>query len=478
MSKRIKEIILHKSIKDVNFAKEVMSNLPKQLFSDESEAMKYIYTAIKRKANTTDHISSESLAIKIEDLMSKNKCSEDDITNTISYMDSLLTVELDDKDQSLNSEIDKYVKTELSKQVLTEFIIENKQEDSDNLNELVQKLKEIDVKNIGGNSGEFIDFFEDVEEKKNLLSHISKNKFPTGIYSIDEQIEGGIARGEVGLIMAPTGRGKSLMASNLAKNYVRSGLNVLYIALEENMDRMVLRAEQQMLGVDKNQLISQDMRLNEKFYEAIQDKYKENRPYLGNYYLSKHMPQQVSPNDLEQIIVNTTIKKDKRIDVVIIDYPHLMRNPYARSYSESDAGGKLFEEIRRLSQQYNFVCWTLAQTNRTAYGADTITSEHVEGSRKILNAVEVAFAVNQKEEEFKNGFLRLYLDKIRNSSNTGDRFVYLKVEPSKMRVRDETEEEKVEHKQLLLDNKEQSNTFTKKQDKVQAINNSFGGIEI
>ena len=155
-----------------------------------------------------------------------------------------------------------------------------------------------------------------------------------------------------------------------------------------------------------------------------------------------------------------------------------MRNPYARSYSESDAGGKLFEEIRRLSQQYNFVCWTLAQTNRTAYGADTITSEHVEGSRKILNAVEVAFAVNQKEEEFKNGFLRLYLDKIRNSSNTGDRFVYLKVEPSKMRVRDETEEEKVEHKQLLSDNKEQSNTFTKKQDKVQAINNSFGGIEI
>lgn len=478
MSKRIKEIILHKSIKDVNFAKEVMSNLPKQLFSDESEAMKYIYTAIKRKANTTDHISSESLAIKIEDLMSKNKCSEDDITNTISYMDKLLTVELDDKDQSLNSEIDKYVKTELSKQVLTEFIIENKQEDADNLNELVQKLKEIDVKNIGGNSGEFIDFFEDIEEKKNLLSHISKNKFPTGIYSIDEQIEGGIARGEVGLIMAPTGRGKSLMASNLAKNYVRSGLNVLYIALEENMDRMVLRAEQQMLGVDKNQLISQDMRLNEKFYEAIQDKYKENRPYLGNYYLSKHMPQQVSPNDLEQIIVNTTIKKDKRIDVVIIDYPHLMRNPYARNYSESDAGGKLFEEIRRLSQQYNFVCWTLAQTNRTAYGADTITSEHVEGSRKILNAVEVAFAVNQKEEEFKNGFLRLYLDKIRNSSNTGERFVYLKVEPSKMRVRDETEEEKVEHKQLLSDNKEQSNTFTKKQDKVQAINNSFGGIEI
>lgn len=479
MSKRIKEVILHKSMNDINFAREVLTNLPKHLFSDESEEMKYIYTAIKRKSHTSEHISTESLAIKIEDIMTKNKCEEDTITNTIQYMDNLTKVKLDNEDDSINSEINKYVKTEMSKNVLTKFIIENKQEDSDNLTELVEKLKEIEVKDIAGTSGELIDFFADTDKKLHELKHIAKNKFSTGFASIDEQIEGGIARGEVGLVMAPTGRGKSLMASNLAKNYVRSGLNVLYVALEENMDRMILRAEQQMLGVEKKHLIDENMQLNEDVYKALQKKYEENRPFFGEYFLSKHMPQQVSPNDLEQLIVNTRIKYDKRIDVVIIDYPHLMRNPYARNYSESDAGGKLFEEIRRLAQQYQFVCWTLAQTNRTAYGAEVITSEHVEGSRKILNAVEVALAVNQKDEEFKNGYLRLYLDKIRNSSNTGERFVHLKVEPSKMRVRDETPEEEAEHKQLLSDNgKDRPNTFDKKQSKIETINNNFGGIEI
>ena len=102
MSKKIKEIILHKSINDVNFAKEVLTNLPKYLFSDESNGMGYIYTAIKRKANTSDKISSESLAIKIEDLMNKNKSSDEEINNTLSYMDSLLNVELDDNDESLS----------------------------------------------------------------------------------------------------------------------------------------------------------------------------------------------------------------------------------------------------------------------------------------------------------------------------------------------------------------------------------------
>ena len=475
MSKKIKEVILHKSMKDLNFAKDVLTNLPGKLF-EESIDMKSIFTVLKRTAHTSSSISEESLAVKLEDLMGRNKHSEDEITNALAYMDKLYTVQIDDRDESLNSEIEKYVKTEMSKDILTKFIIENKQEDSENLTELVTKLKEIEVKDISGTSVEFIDFFEDGHKKLEALKHIASNKFSTGFDAIDRQIEGGIARGEVGLVIAPTGRGKSLMASNLAKNYVRSGLNVLYIGLEEKMDRMVLRAEQQMLGVDKSMLMNEDMTLNEEVFNALQSKYEQNREVLGNFYISKHMPQQVSPNQLEQIILNTSIKKDKHIDVVIVDYPKLMRNPYEKYSSESEAGGRLFEDIRRLAQQYGFVCWTLAQTNRGAYSSDVITSEHVEGSRKILNAVEVSLVVNQKDEEFKNGFLRLYLDKVRNSSNTGERFVHLKVEPSKMRVRDETPEEAQEHKQILSDNgSEDTSRFTKKEQKIETINSSFGG---
>lgn len=219
--------------------------------------------------------------------MTKNKCEEDTITNTIQYMDNLTKVKLDNEDDSINSEINKYVKTEMSKNVLTKFIIENKQEDSDNLTELVEKLKEIEVKDIAGTSGEFIDFFSDTDKKLHELKHIAKNKFSTGFASIDEQIEGGIARGEVGLVMAPTGRGKSLMASNLAKNYVRSGLNVLYVALEENMDRMILRAEQQMLGVEKKHLIDENMQLNEDVYKAYKRNMKKiDLSLVSTFYLN------------------------------------------------------------------------------------------------------------------------------------------------------------------------------------------------
>src|SRR5699024_12287783 len=119
---------------------------------------------------------------------------------------------------------------------------------------------------------------------------------------------------------------------------------VLYIALEEKMDRMVLRAEQQMAGAEKSQIVNQDMSLNNKVYDAIQNHYQKNRKLLGDFYISKHMPGEVITNKLEQIIVNTTIKKDKNIDVIIIDYHNIMRNTKAKYHSESVVCGKIYEE--------------------------------------------------------------------------------------------------------------------------------------
>lgn len=480
MSKKIKEIILHKSMKDSNFAKEILTQLPSKLF-EESPEMKSVYTVLKRASHTSTKLSSEALAVKLEDFMIKDKKSSDEVTNAISYLDSLYAVPVDQADESLNTEVGRYIKTELSKDVLSKFIAEDKINNSDNLTELVTKLKQIEISDISGTDGEFIDFFNDTDKKKEYLSTISSNKFPTGFKSLDKHIEGGIARGEVGLIIAKTGGGKSLTASNLAKNYVRDGLNVLYVALEEKMDRMVLRAEQQILGVDKKSLLKEDMSLNIDVYNILQEKYKQNRAVLGNYYISKHMPQQVSPTKLEQIIVDTTIKKGVHIDVVIIDYPQLMRNPFLNTSSEHDAMGKLYEEIRRLAQQYEFICWTLAQTNRSAHSADIVTAEHVEGSRKILNAVEVAVVVNQKDEEFKNGYMRLYLDKVRNSSNTGEKFVHLKVEVPKMRLRDESPEEFSEHMSILssrVEDGEDKSRFKKQDNKRELVNNTFAGVSL
>lgn len=480
MSKTIKESILSKSIKDISFAKDVLTTLPGKLFNDDDN-MSTIFTVLKRNAVTnSEPLSQQAVSAKVEELLDRSKKEPDEVTQTLQYLDKLYMVDVDTNDKGLNKEIEKYVKTELSKHALGKFLSENKQDDSDNLNELIDELKQIEIKDISGTGGTFIDFFNDVDKKKELLNTISQNKYSTGYHALDREIEGGIARGEVGVFIAPTGKGKSFFASNLARNYVKQGLNVLYVALEELENRLVLRAEQQFAGIDKKTLLTEDMHLNEDLFNGIQDVYKRDGHMFGDYYISKHQPNEVTIGNIEQLIINTTIKKNEKIDVVVIDYPELMRNHFDKYYDVSESGGKMFEEIRSLAQKYEFVCWTLAQTNRKAHGAEIITSEHVEGSRKILNTVEVALVLNQSSEEFKEGFMRLYLDKVRNGTRTGDPFVHLKVEPEKMRIRDETEDELLEHKALLSDSdsNQDKSRFEKTENKRENLNNKFGGIPI
>jgi len=58
--------------------------------------------------------------------------------------------------------------------------------------------------------------------------------------------------------------------------------------------------------------------------------------------------------------------------------------------------------------------------------------------------------INQTPEEFKEGFLRLWVDKLRNNSGVSfDRMLYFKVVVETMTIRDETSEEREEHFEVL-----------------------------
>lgn len=244
-------------------------------------------------------------------------------------------------------------------------------------------------------------------------------------------------------------------AVNQARNYVVRGLNVLYVPLEEKVDRMIVRFEQ-LLSQQSKKNILVDGELNKDLYTQIQQAYGAGKEQMnwGNLWIRKYKPQELTPSGLSQLISDVMIRKGQQIDVVIIDYPDLMKNPHASgSNGESDAGGKLYEDIRAIAQEYDFVCWTLSQLNRASYGQDIKNAGAIEGSKRKMNAVELIFTLNQTSEEFSNGYLRAYVDKLRNNSGIAyDKMLYFKVLPETMTIRDETPEERAEHEALLADN--------------------------
>lgn len=241
--------------------------------------------------------------------------------------------------------------------------------------------------------------------------------------------------------------------TNIATNYLKLGNNVLYIALEELENRMLMRFEQSILGVPKEQIAPNGM-LDIDFFNKLQDVYESKRDVFGNLFFTRFSPNTITISKIEQLISDTTIRQGVDVDVVIIDYPDLLRiqNPTGDT---SEDGGRLFEEVRRVAQDYDVVMWTASQMNRTSYGAQVVSGANIEGAHKKKNAVEMLLAVNQTPEEFESGYIRLFVDKLRNSSGFYDKMIGFRVIGDSMTVRDYGDEHEEREHNLLLESTEE-----------------------
>lgn len=474
----IQKQVISKAIKDPLFAKDVFTELPVTSF-DEVEEYKELCSVISRYYQTNSKALDENTLITLtEDRLLRRNASPDKLSSYMRVINDLYrVVEVDQNEEIIDQQIQKYVRSTLSANLIRNTLAKESLDDEGVIERLSDGLKKIAIMGTSDVSSKLFDFFADVEEKKVLYSTMQENRFSTGFASIDMISEGGLARGELGLVIANSGGGKSTWAAQQANNYVKRGMNVLYIALEEKLDRMLLKLEQNLLGIKKSVLLNPDGTLKEDMYDAIQAGYKE-VPTLGNLYLSKHNPQEVTVTMLEQIIVDATIRKGVQIDAVIIDYPDLMRNHHLKYGSESDAGGKLFEDIRALAGRYGYVCWVLSQLNRSAYSKEIRTAEDIEGSKRKLNAVELAFTLNQKKEEKQEGFLRIHLDKVRYAGGTNyDTIQYFRVSPDGYTIRDATVDE-ITYGQSLVNsqvgpNPDKKNTYQSAKENIDRVNNAI-----
>lgn len=450
---------IYKAISEPLFAKDIFRRLPLKEFQDEQ--VKTVVSTINRYYKTNDSPLSEStLLTLVEDILIKQNKSLEKQEETLDVVSDLYKLDyVDQNEEAITEAIQKFVRKTMAREAIMDAVSKGDLSEDSVLNGLVDSLRDVLTTDVGGNNGELLDFFADKDRKKLLLSNLQQNKYPTGFMSVDSIADGGLARGEVGLVVAGTGQGKTSVAVNLARNYILQGLNVLYVPLEEKLDRMVLRMEQLLSQVSKKDIVP-NSELNASLFDSIQEAYDimtdpEREDHWGRLWIRKYRPQELTPSMFSQLLSDVMIRKGLPIDVVILDYPDLMKNPHVNGGNESDAGGKLYEDIRATAQEYDFVCWTLSQTSRTGYTQDIKNAGAIEGSKRKLNAVELAFTLNQNDAEFQNGFLRIYLDKVRNNNGVSyDRMQYLKVIPETMTIRDETPDERVEHENVLELNRE------------------------
>ena len=254
------------------------------------------------------------------------------------------------------------------------------------------------------------DYFAEVKDRVHrMFKNKVSIKYRTAFNSLDVNLEGGMNAKELAMVAAPSGRGKSLYLVNQGARSLLEGKNVLYISLEMSEDKIGNRFDS-VLTVLKNSKLKEpaiQLKLSERL-GMIQQQTK------GRLIIKEFPTGTANVNTVRGLLTQLHLHKDFKPDVIIVDYLELLR-PNRIIESEYMAQQRIAEELRGLAMEQNALVWTATQCNRSAKHRDLITDAELGDSYGKIRPADFAISLNQTQEEYDKGQMRVYVMKARDS---------------------------------------------------------------
>jgi predicted ATP-dependent serine protease len=213
-----------------------------------------------------------------------------------------------------------------------------------------------------------------------------------GIGGIDRLLKGGLAKGEIGVVLAPTGVGKSTFLTKIANHAFNLGYNVLQIFFEDNPK--VIQRKHFTLWTK----IHPDDMSNKK--EEVMMRVKEIEQKMDNQLILEKLPSDTMTMTQIKNLVRKKIADGVKIDMILLDYIDCVV-PEKNLGDEWKSEGSVMRAFEAMCHELNLVGWTATQGNRSSISAEVVTTDQMGGSIKKAQVghviISVAKTLQQKE---------------------------------------------------------------------------------
>ncbi len=207
---------------------------------------------------------------------------------------------------------------------------------------------------------------------------------------INEIMDGGLGTGELGVIVAPAGIGKSWTLQAIGAGALKESKTVIHYTLELNENYVGLRYDSIFTGVTT---------ANIKYYkDDVKSKIlKLPGKLLIKYFPTKSASVQTIGAHLKQIELSGV-----KPDIVLVDYADIIM-PTGHFREKRHAIGNIYEDLRGLAGELEVPIWTASQANRSALEEDVIGADKVaEDYSKVMTADFVMSMSRKVEDKIAN----------------------------------------------------------------------------
>ena len=251
---------------------------------------------------------------------------------------------------------------------------------------------------LGADNNFGYDYVKDFEKR---FVFRARNPVTTGWDKIDDICEGGLGRGELGVVIAPTGAGKSMVLTHLGAKAVREGKTVVHYTLELSGEVIAGRYDSCMFGVPLKDLRT----MKEMIYELVQE--VEGKLIIKEYPTKSASTRTISSH-LEKLR-----KRGVTPDLILVDYGDLLKPITVNKERRTDLES-IYEELRAIAQVNECPVWTASQTNRSGLNAEVITMESISEAFNKCFVADFIFSVSRTVEDKQNNTGRIFVAKNRN----------------------------------------------------------------
>jgi replicative DNA helicase len=230
------------------------------------------------------------------------------------------------------------------------------------------------------------------EYKKDVVARYTesaRDTISTGWDVIDDLMDGGLAHGELGVVMAPAGIGKSWMLINIGANAIKQGKTVIHYTLELNDNYVGQRYDSVVTGIAAQNL--------KNYTEDIAEKLDT----LPGELIIKYYPTKSTGVMGIKAHIEKTIMLGNTPDLIIIDYGDLLKVNTKKDKHE--ALEELYEEMRGMAGEYNIPVWTASQAGRSALEDDIIEADKIASSYGKVMVADFLMSLSRKVEDKLSG---------------------------------------------------------------------------
>ena len=340
-----------------------------------NDAFRWIISEIREYYNEyKDTITMEVFKIKIQEI--------DSDLLVVNVKDVLKQVfknmEAPDLDYVKDKALDFHKSQVLKDAIIKSAEILERDGDSDEIKSLIDIAMQAGVeRNLGH------DYLVDIDARYEESARITS---PTPWDIINELMQGGLGAGELGVIVAPAGIGKSWTLAAMGAYGISKGMNVVHYTLELNEAYVGLRYDSIFSGVEGQNLKYHKEEVMEKLFKLD-----------GNLTIKYYPTKSCTVNTLSAHLKKVTTFGGKT-DMVLVDYADIMRDVH-RTREVRHALGNIYEDLRGLAGELQVPIWTASQANRSALDEDVIEAGKIAESYAKVMVADFVMSLSRKIED-------------------------------------------------------------------------------